>query len=106
MNGKNNVLLSAPHAVKSRDKLADMYTGSIVEYIAKQTGCFAIIRCGNLNDNPNEDNYGIGLYYKYEILELIEKYGIKYLFDIHGCSNIHNLDIDIGTNNGINTNRN
>lgn len=100
--GSNNILLSAPHAVRQKCKLADMYTGAIVEYIARNTGSFAIIRCCNLNDNPNEDDYGYGLDYKNKILDIIEKNNIKYFFDIHGCKNYSSLDIDLGTNNGKN----
>ena len=46
-----------------------------------------------------------GLEYKNAILNLVHKKGIAIIFDIHGCSNKYPYDIDIGTNNGININK-
>lgn len=102
ISGNNNILLSAPHAVRQKDKSADMYTGAIVECIANITESFAIIRCCNLNDNPNEDKYGFGLEYKNKILDIVKKNNIKYFFDVHGCKNYDSFDIDVGTNYGKN----
>lgn len=53
-------------------------------------------------DDPNSDNYGYGLEYKNKIVDLIIQNDLRYMFDIHGCANSHNFDIDIGTNNGKN----
>lgn len=102
IEGKNNILLSAPHAVRQREKLADSYTGAIVEYLAKNTNSYAIIRCCNFSDDPNRDDYGKGLEYKDKIIDIIRQNSIEYMFYIHGCNDYHEFDIDLGTNNGKN----
>lgn len=108
VEGKIPILLSCPHAVKTtRENLikkADALTGAITEYLCRKTNCFGIIRTCNLLDDPNYDNYGYSLLYKEEILNLIRNHDIKFVIDIHGCSNYHNFDIDIGINNGLNIN--
>ena len=107
-NGIIPVILSAPHAVKqwrnNKIKDSEYLTGPLVEYLSMLTGCYSIIREYNMMDDPNFDFDGIGLEYKKEIVDLIKKYQIKLLIDIHGCSNKYHFDFDIGTNNGININ--
>ena len=100
--GSLPVILSAPHAVSQKRegiiKPADLKTGGIVEFISEEINCFGITRTCNLGDDPNFYNDGVSLKYKQEILRLINKYQIKLLLDIHGCSNKHGFDIEIGTN--------
>ncbi len=104
--GSIPIILSAPHAVKStRNKKAksqDIMTGGIVEYIADSTLCFAITRVCHIKDDPNASNIGQSLIYKQEILKLIKENNIVLLLDIHGSSNIHEFEIELGTNNGKN----
>jgi hypothetical protein len=102
------ILLSAPHAVKQGrngvQKAEDANTGGIVEYICNTSNCYGIIRNHNNLDDPNKDNFGLGLAYKQKILSAIREYDIKLVLDIHGCSNSHDFDFCIGTNSGRNLN--
>ena len=104
------ILLSAPHAVRQcRNgviKPADQLTGPIVEFLCKKTGAYGIIRTFNKGDDPNFDKTGYGLLYKKQIVKLINKNGLQCVFDIHGCSGKHDFNIDIGTNKGVNINKN
>lgn len=106
--GKIPILLSAPHAVNQgrngKIKGADIHTGGITEYICKSCNCYGIIRNYNKLDDPNYDDFGVGLAYKKEILKVIKEKNIKLMMDIHGCSNSHNFDFDIGTNHKRNLN--
>ena len=68
-------------------------TGAIVEYLCDKFDTFGIIRTCNLGDDPNFSNDLISLSYKEEIIQLIKKYGIIYLFDIHGCADKYDFDI-------------
>ena len=105
--GKLPILLSAPHAVnQTRDgkiKFADKMTGSMVELLCKETGAYGIIRTYNMQDDPSADNTGHGLLYKKAILELMERKPIRCLIDLHGCRDNSAFDMDIGTNQGKNT---
>lgn len=110
IEGTTSILLSAPHAVKQyregRIKEEDKLTGAIVEYLCMRTGANGIIRTWNFNDDPNYENIGQSLKYKQCILNLIKEKNIKYLIDIHGCTDQHGFDIELGTNNGENINQN
>lgn len=107
IDGQLPILLSAPHAVRQNRnnhiKVADTLTGPIVEFLCKKTGANGIIRTSNLQDDPNFENVGYGLEYKKAILKLAEQKSIVCMLDIHGCSSNYPFDIDIGTNNGVNT---
>lgn len=109
IDGNLPILLSAPHAVRQNRngevKSADMFTGPIVELLCKTTGASGIVRTFNLNDDPNFENSGYSLAYKKAILDYIKRRKIAIIFDIHGCSDNDDFDIDIGTNNGININK-
>lgn len=106
IHGKLPILLSAPHAVRQNRcgqvKRAETLTGAIVEFLCERTGSNGIIRTCNLQDDPNSENVGYGLQYKKAILELAQQKDIAFMLDIHGCSDNHPFDIDIGTNNGKN----
>lgn len=100
------LLFSSAHAVKQvRNgvfKRSDGLTGGIVEYLVNNKDIYGITRVHNMLDDPNFYNYGISFLYKQKIIEMIQAYEIKCFFDIHGCSNKHGFDIEIGTNNGKN----
>ncbi len=108
IKGNIPILLSAPHAVKQQRngkvKVQDSYTGGITEYLCNTCNTYGIIRNHNVLDDPNTDNSGPGFAYKQKILNTIKEYDIKLLLDIHGCSDYHNFDFCIGTNNGENIN--
>lgn len=106
IEGNIPILLSAPHSVKqirnNKEKSEEKLTGAIVEYICKKTNAYGIIRTYNALDDPNYQNEGTGLKYKNAIIDLIKTNNIRYLIDIHGCRDIYDFDIDIGTNDGKN----
>ena len=108
IKGNKPIILSAPHAVSQnppdRIKVAEKYTGAIVEYLCEKVGTYGIVRLANWGDNPNNENEGYGLKYKQAISKLIEENSIKCLIDFHGCKNTYGFDFDIGTNNGENIN--
>ena len=108
IEGKLPILLSAPHAVKhfrsGKEKQDDTSTGPLVEIICQKCGTYGIIRTFNKMDDPNFDDTGLGLKYKNTIVELVKEKEIKYLLDIHACSDEHGFDINIGTNDGKNIN--
>lgn len=108
INGHIPILLSAPHAVKQGrngiQKAEDANTGGIAEYLCNVSNCYGIIRNHNKLDDPNNDNFGLGLAYKQKILSAIREYNIKLVLDIHGCSNSHDFDFCIGTNSRRNLN--
>lgn len=101
--GTNKIAISAPHGVKQQrrklPKCADLKTGSIAEYIIKETNSYGIIRTNNLLDDPNYDSKGPGQEYKEYLSKEISNNKIKLLLDIHGCKS---NNIDLGTNNYIN----
>lgn len=104
--GRIPIILSAPHAVKStrnkKEKSQDSMTGGIVEYIANSMHCFAITRVCHIEDDPNASNIGTSYIYKQEILKLIQENNLMLLLDIHGSRDIHEFEIELGTNDGIN----
>lgn len=106
INGTLPIILSAPHAVKQcrngKIKEEDKLTGAIVEYLCMKTGINGIIRTCNYNDDPNYENSGEALKYKEAILKLIKEKNIRLLIDVHGCTNQHGFDIELGTNYGEN----
>ena len=108
INGNIPVLLSAPHSVKTvrenRLKSSDILTGGIVEYICQQCNAFGITRIFNNNDDPNYYNTGTSLEYKNAVTDLINSNNIRFMLDIHGCSDEHKFEIEIGTNHGTNLN--
>ncbi len=110
IKGNVPILLSAPHSVKhvrnGYFKRSDGLTGGITEYLAFHNQVFGITRVHNMLDDPNYYNIGESFLYKNVIMDLIKEDGIKCLLDIHGCSDNHDFSIDIGTNNGKNTNKN
>lgn len=110
LDGKLPILLSAPHAVRQlrngQVKFADTLTGPIVEFLCEKSGANGIVRTCNMEDDPNSENTGYGLEYKKAILGLAVRKNIKCMIEMHGCADNQVFDIDIGTNNGINIQRN
>lgn len=108
IKGNIPILLSAPHSVVhvrgGLFKRCDGLTGGIVESLSSNKDTFGITRIHNMLDDPNYYCYGISLLYKEAIIKLVKENDIKYLLDIHGCSDNHDFSIDIGTNNGANIN--
>lgn len=101
IQGKNNILISAPHSVSQfrngKIKGKDMCTGTIAITLQKSLNCHCIYKTKNYNDDANYDIENNT--YKDKILEVIKERNIKFLLDIHGAKNYQGFDIDIGTNN-------
>ena len=107
------VLIDAVHAAKP---MADMYTGKVVEAVAKKTGCHAIIatisrEVANINrpPSPSEGNAAAVEEYRRTIRHLYESTGILNggnLYQpvlhlaIHGMKNRLDADIELGTCSG------
>lgn len=103
--GKKQVIISAPHAVRQvregRDKEADFLTGPLAMYIAKKSNCSYLVRVYNNEDDPN---FPIG-----KTLEEIENAYLKFLIDyikanpeylvidLHGCKDSRPYDCSIGS---------
>lgn len=108
IKGKIPVILSAPHSVKQlregKIKEAENQTGAIVSILAEKTGCFAIYKTYNNQDDANYDIENNE--YKEEIKHIVKENNIKLLLDIHGARDEYNFDIDLGTAYGENINNN
>lgn len=102
-NGKIPILLSAPHSVEQmregKIKYAESRTAPILQLLHEKNGCFATFKTMNFNDDANYDDKN---YYKEELVNLVEKYNIKLLIDLHIMAPKREHNIDIGTGNGAN----
>ena len=98
--GTNNIILSAPHAYahyrNGKLKSNENNTSKIVKLVSSLTGCHVIYTFKRTNCDPNNDEEST---YKKELSKYIKENNIKYLIDIHGLSIKCNCDLEIGTNN-------
>ena len=103
INGKNKVIISAPHGVDQvrLGKLKYREIGSLASaiYLSSQTNSFLIAKTKN---NCNDANFDEKSSYKKDLLRCIKHNGIKYVIDFHGLSNKRGLDINFGTHLGQN----
>lgn len=106
VKGKIPIIVSAPHSVKQlregKIKEAENQTGAIVSILAEETGCFAIYKTYNKQDDANYDIENNE--YKEEIKQIVKENDVKILLDIHGAKDEHDFDIDLGTAYGENIN--
>ena len=101
--GTTSILLSAPHTVNflkedGNFKMREGYTKAIVKYLALKTGAFLMIKENFDGIDPNKlemENY------KYQLLEVINKYQIQLVLDIHGAASHHDFAIEIGSLDGV-----
>ncbi len=106
------VLIDAVHAVKPK---ADAYTGKIVETVANNAGCHAIIstlsrKVADLNRPPTEENAGAVEEYRRTIRHLFETIALLKLdsilsrpilhLAIHGMKDRPDADIELSTRMG------
>ena len=97
--GNIPILLSAPHTVNflkedGSFKMREGYTKAIVKYLAQKTGAFLMIKENSDGIDPNKlemENY------KHQRLEVISKYQIQLVLDIHGAASYHDFAIEIGS---------
>lgn len=101
--GQNNVLISAPHGVSQvrlgRHKLSEIGSLTTLLFLKEHTKCFSICKTKNNNDDANFDEISP---YKTSIQNLINKYNIKYVVDIHGLAKNRPCDVNLGTHLGEN----
>ena len=101
--GSIPILLSAPHTVNflkedGNFKMREGYTKAIVKYLALKTGAFLMIKENSDGIDPNKlemENY------KHQLLEVINKYQIQLVLDIHGAASHHDFVIEIGSLDGV-----
>lgn len=102
VNGKNNILISAPHTMKQIKedgtiKKAEPFTKAIALYLAKELNLNAIVKIKDTGDSNHNDKDN----YKDEILKIIKEKNIKLFLDLHGASINNDFDIELGTLNNI-----
>lgn len=100
LEGNIPVLISVPHTTKQhredRIKSADIYTGSMSLFLHSVTNAH-VIYSNQLGDDPNFIEGGV---YKEKVKQLVEQYNIQYVIDLHGASNSHPFNVDLGTVKG------
>ena len=101
--GTTPILLSAPHTVNflkedGNFKMREGYTKAIVKYLAQKTGTFLIIKENSDSIDPNKPEMED---YKRQLLEVINKYQIQLVLDIHGAASRHDFALEIGSLDGI-----
>ena len=105
--GKNNILISAPHAVSQVRLGMHKYSeeGSLKTALSvfKNTNCFLISKTKNNFDDANFDEKSE---YKTSVENLIKKHHIQYIVDFHGLSPKRNCDVNLGTHLGQNVKTN
>lgn len=109
MQGNINILVSAPHSVKTYRKTegktyAEIFTGSIACYLHELTGCHTIYKKYNDGTNANSDSDEKDGGYKNAVKSIAKKYNIKTLIDLHGMGEDVmgvNTEIVIGTGTKI-----
>lgn len=108
LEGKNDILISAPHAVNqfrnNRVKMGERYTGAMAEILHQLTGCHMIAK---LHNNHVDDNFVMHTEYKDRIGEIIKNNDISFVLDLHGMlssldTGFRGYHIEIGTNDGKN----
>ena len=101
--GTTPILLSAPHTVNflkedGNFKMREGYTKAIVKYLALKTGAFLMIKENSDGIDPNKPEMEN---YKHQLLEVINKYQIQLVLDIHGAASHHGFTIEIGSLDGV-----
>ena len=103
VQGKNKILLSAPHSVlhmrENSIRPKETKTGVIVKTLANKCKVFGIYKIKN---ELNDANWDKECKYKTKAKEIVDKYEIKVLVDFHGMAAHREQDICIGINNGEN----
>ncbi len=106
IEGRERIILSAPHSVRQlrngNIKGKDSCTGTIAILLQQQLNCYCIYKTKNCNDDANYDIENNP--YKDKIIDLIDKNNINFLLDIHGAKDGQEFDIDVGTANLSNLN--
>lgn len=107
INGKNNILISAPHGVcqvrLGKFKAQEIGSLSTALFLKESTDCFFIAKTKCNNDDVNFDDKSK---YKNSIKKLIKEKGVNYIIDIHGLASHRGYDVNLGTHLGNNIENN
>ena len=99
--GRLPFLISAPHGAahrrNGRYKPEDEYTVAIARYMARATGAHLLYTCYRSETDPN---WHPDAPYKRYLRRLIQQHDIRFVLDLHGMSNRHNIGLVLGTING------
>ena len=99
--GSLPVLVSAPHSVRhmrqKKIKPSDEFTGSMACLLNTLTGCHSLSVAKLYGGDPNFDDKCI---YKDTLGNLALEHRFRIVIDLHGASQEHGFDIDIGTMKG------
>ena len=102
--GTNNVLISAPHGVSQvrlgKHKHEEIGSLAVALWLAKETSSHFIGKTKNCFDDANFDAKSD---YKDACFDIIKEKNIKYVLDFHGLASEREMDINIGTHLGRNT---
>lgn len=103
INGKEKIILSAPHNVKhirqNSVRPRETKTGTIVRILSKRYNTYGIYKKRNENNDANWDKK---CEYKKHIKDIVKSKNIKMLIDFHGMAAYREQDICIGINGGKN----
>jgi hypothetical protein len=101
IEGKKEVLLSAPHVYAHRRprlsmayKTGEPLTDTILEEVCKNSNSFGIVLTTESDFDPNYHKEQRNPY-KQEIRKIIKENKIKYFIDIHGLKDGHMYDIAV-----------
>lgn len=103
LTGTIPVMVSAPHSVSQYRmgsiKQAEYRTGPLAIMLHSYTGCHAIYKTKNVQDDANFDDLSL---YRDTLVEYIRSHQIQYLIDLHVMSPLRDHLIDLGTGRGKN----
>jgi hypothetical protein len=95
------ILISAPHSTahwrNGRLKKEEGFTAAISHYIAMKTGAHALYTHYQSEKDPNWHKTAP---YKSALARILSRQRIKFVLDLHGMSNRHNIGLALGTING------
>ena len=99
--GFRPILLSAPHATQhtraNEPKMEEEFTAAFARYLSAKTGCHAIYTVYRQGEDPNWDTESS---YKRAVADIVKRYGIRTVVDLHGMTNRHNIGVALGTMHG------
>lgn len=98
--GSGKVLITASHAVnhirEGSIKIVDYCTGPITKALSDLTGAHLLY----LNYYSRDPNYYDDMPFKDALSGFVQSNGVKLVIDIHGASDDHGWDVDLGDING------
>lgn len=99
----SRVLISAPHAVSQvrlgKQKVAEIGSLRTVLWLANESNVSYIVKTKN---NFDDANWDIVSKYKDEVWKIVKCNNVEYVLDFHGLAAERECDIDLGTDLGLN----